>query len=257
MDDDERAKRLVERVAAGEVRALARAISLVENGEGAEIMRAAYALGRRALRVGLTGAPGVGKSTLADALVRALREEGELVALVAVDPTSPLTGGALLGDRIRLHGFGGDAGVYIRSMASRGEAGGVARELAGVIGLVEAAGYKTVFVETIGVGQDEVAVAAVVDATVLVLMPATGDAIQWLKAGVMEMADLFVVNKADMPGASRMVAELEATQSLRMGADGSAADSVEIVQTVASTGEGVGELIQAVRRRVATGVEVG
>jgi LAO/AO transport system kinase len=234
---------LVERLAGGDVRALARALSLVESGGelGADVVQACRRLGRRARRVGVTGAAGAGKSTLVDQMVRVLRERGERVGVVAVDPTSPYTGGALLGDRIRMQGFQGDAGVFIRSMASRGELGGVAAGVDGCCAVLEAAGFGWVIVETVGVGQDEVSVTGVVGVTVLVLTPGMGDDVQSLKAGVMEAADVFVVNKADLPGADRVVAEIEGMQGLLGGV------GVPVVKTCGVSGLGVGELVELLR----------
>jgi len=234
---------LVDRLARGDARALARALSLVEAGGklGAEVARECRGLGRRALRVGITGAGGAGKSTLVDRMVRALRERGERVAVVAVDPTSPYTGGALLGDRIRMQGFQGDAGVFIRSMASRGAAGGVADGVAGAVEVFEPAGLRRVLVETVGVGQGEVSVSGLVDATVLLVTPGMGDEVQSLKAGVMEAADVFAVNKADLPGADKVVAEIEAMQGL-LGASG-----VPVLKTCGVSGLGVAELLEVVQ----------
>jgi LAO/AO transport system kinase len=243
MTDDERRDvvRLVERLAGGEVRALARAISLVEQpGDLADaVVAASREVGRKARRIGVTGAPGAGKSTLVDRMVRALCER---VAVLAVDPTSPFTGGALLGDRIRMQGFAADADVFIRSMASRGATGGLAAGVAGACAVLEAAGFSTIVVETVGVGQEEVAVTRLADATVLVLVPGMGDDVQSLKAGVMEAADVFAVNKADLEGADRTVAEVRAMQSL-VCVEGWVAP---VVKTIASTGEGVEALLEAV-----------
>ena len=238
---------MLARVAGGDVRALARAISVVEDGgEGAGLIAAeCRRLGRRARRIGVTGAPGAGKSTLTDQMVRWLRARGERVGVVAVDPTSPYTGGALLGDRIRMQGFVGDAGVFIRSMASRGALGGVSAGAAGVCAVMEAAGFGTVIVETVGVGQDEVSVGGVVDCTVLVLTPGMGDDIQSLKAGLMESADVFVVNKADLEGAERVEAEVKAMQSLA-GAHGAWVPPV--VRTCAVSGEGISGLMEVLER---------
>ncbi len=250
MTADEQAAEMVARIAAGDARALARAISLAEDGaEGAEaVVTGCRALveqrgGRRARRIGITGAPGVGKSTVVDALLRELRGTGERVGVVAVDPTSPYTGGALLGDRIRMQGFTADVGVWIRSLASRRAAGGVTRTTEAVCDLMAAAGFGTVLVETVGVGQDEVEVAEMVDATLLVLVPGMGDDVQALKAGVMEVADFYVVNKGDLPGADRVEAEVRAMQSL-VCEDGAWVPPV--LRTVATTGEGVPELLRAV-----------
>ena len=256
---DERVREMVRRIATGEARALARAISLVEDGvAGAEAVvagcqvvleeRDGPGLQRRGRRIGITGAPGVGKSTVVDALIRELRGRGERVAVVAVDPTSPYTGGALLGDRIRMQGFAGDAGVWIRSLASRRAPGGVTQTTEAVCALMVAAGFGTVLVETVGVGQDEVEVAAMVDATLLLLVPGMGDDVQSLKAGVMEIADFYVVNKGDLPGADRVEVEVRAMQSL-VCVDGEWIPPV--LRTVATTGEGVPELLRAVEEFLA------
>jgi LAO/AO transport system kinase len=191
----------------------------------------------------VTGPPGAGKSTLVDQMVRWLRKEGITVGVVAVDPSSPYTGGALLGDRIRMQGFEGDSGVYIRSMASRGLMGGVARAAEDVCTVMEAAGRDAIVVETVGVGQGEVAVSELADVTVLVLVPGMGDEVQSLKAGVMEAADVFVVNKSDREGAELVEAEIRVMQSL-----GDAEEAAPIVRTVATTGEGVTALMDAVRQ---------
>jgi LAO/AO transport system kinase len=237
---------MVERLARGEIRALARAISVVEDGgDGTrELLTGCAALGRNARRIGVTGPPGAGKSTLVDQMVRRLRARGEAVGVVAVDPTSPYTGGALLGDRIRMSGFAGDEGVFIRSMASRGAVGGVARGVKDVCSVMEAAGLGTVVIETVGVGQDEVEIAGLADVTVLVLTPGMGDDVQSLKAGVMEIADVYVVNKSDLPGAETVEREIVAMQGL--GEHGGWV--APVVRTVAQTGEGVGELMEAIKR---------
>src|SRR3984885_15207014 len=237
---------MVERLRSGDVRALARALSVVEDGGAAagELVGACRAFGGGALRIGVTGPPGAGKSTLVDQMVRFLRAEGRTVGVVAVDPSSPYTGGALLGDRIRMAGFAGDAGVYIRSMASRGAVGGVARTTADVCAVMEAAGRQTIVIETVGVGQDEVDVIGLADVTVLVLVPGMGDEIQSLKAGVMEVADIFVVNKSDREGAELVEQEIVAMQGLVAERGGWVPP---VVRTVATTGEGVQELMETVR----------
>ena len=242
-------KTMVERLAAGDVRALSRAVSMVEDGaRGAEeLLRACQALGKRSRRIGVTGSPGAGKSTLVDGMVRLLRAQGETVGVVAVDPSSPYTGGALLGDRIRMQGFTGDAGVYIRSMASRGALGGVARKAEAVCAVMEAAGRGTVIIETVGVGQDEVGVAGLADVTVLMLVPGMGDDVQSLKAGVMEVADIFVVNKSDQPGADKVEREIAGMQGLAAGGMGVHTGWVPpIVRTVANTGEGIPKLLETI-----------
>jgi LAO/AO transport system kinase len=238
---------LIERLGQGDVRALARAVSLVEDGSplAAEVLAACAEFAGDALRVGVTGPPGAGKSTLVDQMAKWLRGAGLQVGVVAVDPSSPFTGGALLGDRIRMQGFAGDSGVYIRSMASRGAMGGLAKTAAEVCTVLDAAGKQTILIETVGVGQDEVEVVELADVTVVVLMPGMGDEVQSLKAGVMEVADIFVVNKSDRGGAELVEAEILAMQSL-----GAKHDEwvPPVVKTVATSGEGVAELMETVRR---------
>jgi len=238
---------MVERLRRGEVRALARAVSLVEDGSavGVELVKACRKFAGGALRIGVTGPPGAGKSTLVDQMARLLRQEGQTVGVVAVDPSSSCTGGALLGDRIRMQELSGDTGVYIRSMASRGAKGGLAATVDDVCVVMAAAGRQVILIETMGVGQDEVEVAGLADVTVLVLVPGMGDEVQSLKAGVMEVADIFVVNKSDREGAEQVETEILAMQAL-------AANREEwvspVVRTVATTGAGVSELMDAVRR---------
>lgn len=238
------AQGMLERLRGGDVRALARAISLVEDGApgAAELLRAVRESSGTALRVGVTGAPGAGKSTLVDRMARLLAGEGQSVGIVAVDPTSAQTGGSLLGDRIRMEGGGR---VYIRSMATRGALGGVARAVSDVCDVMEAAGRQTLLIETVGVGQDEIAVTEMADVTVLVLVPGMGDDVQSMKAGVMEAADVYAVNKADRGGAEQVEAEIVSMQGLG-GVEG---DWVApVVRCSAMTGEGVAELMAAVRR---------
>ncbi len=234
---------LLQRMRGGDVRSLARAISLVENAmpESAALLAACEAYAGSALRIGVTGPPGAGKSSLVDQLARELRRQGRTVGVLAVDPTSPYTGGALLGDRIRMQGFVGDAGVYIRSMASRGAHGGLARMAASVCRVMEAAGRDVLLIETMGVGQDEIEVVRLAEITLLVLVPGMGDDVQSLKAGVMEVADLFVINKADRGGAELVQAEIIAMQSLSEEAVHS-----PILQTEAISGKGVPELLAAI-----------
>jgi LAO/AO transport system kinase len=235
------------RLRAGDVRALARAVSVVEDGlpQAAELLAACREFAGGALRIGVTGPPGAGKSTLVDQMARWLRAEEQKVGVLAVDPSSPYTGGALLGDRIRMQGFAGDTGVYIRSMASRGAMGGVARAAADVCTVMEAARLQTILIETVGVGQDEVDVIGLADVTVLMLVPGMGDEVQSLKAGVMEVADIFVVNKSDRGGAELVEQEIVAMQTLVAERGGWVPP---VVRTVATTGEGVKELMAAVRR---------
>jgi len=245
---------MMARLRAGDVRALARAVSVVEDGGtlAGELLAACRDFGGRALRVGVTGPPGAGKSTLVDQMAKWLRADGQMVGVVAVDPSSPYTGGALLGDRIRMQGFAGDAGVFIRSMASRGAMGGVARAAEGVCAVMEAAGRQTILIETVGVGQDEVDVIGLADVTVLVLVPGMGDEVQSLKAGVMEVADVFVVNKSDRGGAELVEQEIVAMQGLAASRGGW---MPPVVMTVATSGEGVKELMEAVRECAAQKVE--
>jgi LAO/AO transport system kinase len=240
-------EQMMGRLRAGDVRTLARAVSVVEDGlpQAAELLAACREFAGGALRIGVTGPPGAGKSTMVDQMARWLRAEGQKVGVLAVDPSSPYTGGALLGDRIRMQGFAGDTGVYIRSMASRGAMGGVARAAADVCTVMEAAGLQTILIETVGVGQDEVDVIGLADVTVLVLVPGMGDEVQSLKAGVMEVADVFVVNKSDRGGAELVEQEIVAMQTLVAERGGWVPP---VVRTVATTGEGVKELMAAVRR---------
>jgi LAO/AO transport system kinase len=235
---------LVEKVLAGDRRAIARAISAVEDRDpvAVPLLKELFSRAGRALVVGITGSPGAGKSTLVEKLAREYRGKGARVGIVAVDPTSPFSGGAILGDRVRMQGLADDAGVYIRSMATRGQLGGLAPTTYDAVTILDAAGCEVVLIETVGVGQDEVEVARLADATVLLLVPGMGDDIQTFKAGVMEIADLYVVNKADRPGADRIEQEVTAMLSLSSRSDGW---RPPVVRTVATTGQGIGELCQA------------
>ena len=236
---------LVEGIAAGDLRAVARAISLVETGGAAADALAAVLHGRagRALSVGVTGAPGAGKSTLVSQLVGRYRQAGQRVGVLAIDPTSPFTGGALLGDRVRMQAHALDAGVFIRSMATRGHLGGLSAATVAAADVLDAAGFDVILIETVGVGQDEVDVARIADVCVVVMVPGAGDDVQAMKAGVMEIADVFVVNKADREGADRAAAAIE--QALALD-DTAGAARPAVMRVVATTGHGVDELVEAI-----------
>ena len=238
-------KQLIERLCSGDVRALARAVSLVENDAAGvtEVLSGCFPYSGRALRIGVTGAPGAGKSTIVDKLARHYRGAGVTVGVIAVDPTSPFTGGAILGDRIRMQENLGDPGFYVRSMATRGSLGGLARATADVASVIEASGKDVILIETVGVGQDEIDIVRLADVTIVVLVPGMGDDVQSLKAGIMEIADLFVVNKADREGADRVEKEVRGMQSLAM----SHGERIPpVVKTIASTGEGIELLTEAI-----------
>jgi LAO/AO transport system kinase len=236
---------LIERLLAGDVRAVARAISKVEDGaeDAAELMKAVFPRTGRGLVVGITGSPGAGKSSLVDKLALLYRKRGERVGIVCVDPSSPFSGGAILGDRIRMQALGLDRGVFIRSMATRGNLGGLARATVDAVAILDAAGYDRVIVETVGVGQDEVEIVKTADVSVVVLVPGMGDDIQAIKAGIMEIGDIFVINKADREGVLRTEKELEALLSLAARPDDW---YPPIVKTVATENKGIEELAAAV-----------
>jgi LAO/AO transport system kinase len=236
---------LIDRVLAGEPRAVARAISKVEDGaaDAAELMRAVFSHTGKGLVVGITGSPGAGKSSLVDKLAALYRGRGERVGIVAVDPSSPFSGGAILGDRIRMQALGLDPGVFIRSMATRGNLGGLARATVDAVAILDAAGFEKVIVETVGVGQDEVEIVKTADVSVVVLVPGMGDDIQAIKAGIMEIGDVFVINKADRDGVLRTEKELEALLSLAHRPD---MWMPPIVKTVATENRGLEELASAV-----------
>jgi LAO/AO transport system kinase len=228
----------------GDLRALARAATWIENRhpEAEPLLRELFPHTGRALILGVTGPPGAGKSTLCDQLARLIRGEGKTVGVIAVDPSSPYSGGAVLGDRIRMQEHHADPGVFIRSMATRGWLGGLARATTEMTMLLDAAGRDVVLVETVGVGQDEVEIARLAHVTLLVLTPGAGDDVQTLKAGIMEIAQVFVINKSDLPGADKLQREIQAAMGLAHGPE------VEIVQAVASEGTGVPEVLAAARR---------
>jgi len=237
---------LVERILSGDARAVAQAISMVEDGdpELEPLSRALFPKTGRAYTVGLTGAPGVGKSGIARELVRRARSEGRSVGVLAIDPTSPFSGGALLGDRVRMQEHAADPGVFIRSMATRGHLGGMALAAPEAVRILDASGRDLVLVETVGVGQSEVEVAAATDTTLVVVAPGWGDAVQAAKAGILEVADVFVVNKADREGADQAATDLE--QMLRSGPP--LGWTPPVVRTVATAGEGTGDLWAAIWR---------
>jgi LAO/AO transport system kinase len=234
----------------GDRQALARLLTSVERGGqvAREISALVHPTGGRATTVGITGAPGAGKSTLTTAVVADLRRSGDRVAVLAIDPTSPFSGGAILGDRVRMHEHDLDADVFIRSMATRGHLGGLSLAAPAAIRVLDAAGFDWVLVETVGVGQVEVEVAGATDATVVVLNPGWGDAVQAAKAGLLEVADLFVLNKADRPGAPE--AERDLTLMLGMAERHDPGWTPPVLATVATTGEGVAAVVEAVRRFV-------
>jgi len=238
---------LAERIQQGDLRALARAATAVENRrpEALALMQELFPLTGRATLIGVTGAPGAGKSTLVDQLARVARAEGRSVGIVAVDPTSPFSGGAILGDRIRMQAHHADPGVFIRSMATRGSLGGLAAATTDLALLLDAAGRDTILVETVGVGQDEVDIARLADVTLVMLVPGMGDDVQAIKAGIMEIADVFVINKADRPGADSLERELQAMLGIMPPRDGW---RPPIVRVVATEGKGAEEVLAAARR---------
>ena len=229
----------------GDARALARAISTVENRSAgwSDLLKALFPHTGKARVIGLTGAPGAGKSTLVDQLAKLYRKHNRTVGIIAVDPTSPYTGGAILGDRIRMQDHFADSGIYIRSMATRGSLGGLARATADVTTVLDASGRDLILIETVGVGQDEVDIVRLAEITIVILVPGMGDDVQTIKAGIMEIADIFVINKSDREGAERVEREIRALQSLAGRKDGW---TPPIVKTVASEGKGIEELATVV-----------
>jgi GTPase len=229
----------------GDTRALSRIITRVENrsADSLPLLQQLFQRTHGSQVLGVTGSPGSGKSTLVDRLATTYRKKGKTLAIVAVDPTSPFTGGAILGDRIRMQTLGADPGVFIRSMATRGHLGGLSAATADVVTVLDAAGKNPIFVETVGVGQDEVEIVKLADVSIVVLVPGMGDDVQALKAGIMEIGDIFVINKCDRPGVENMERAVEAMLSLAHRADGW---QPPLVKTVATEGQGIDELIQAI-----------
>jgi LAO/AO transport system kinase len=238
-------KNLFSNLRSGDPRALARAISTVENHAPGwvDLLKELFPHTGKARTIGLTGAPGAGKSTLVDQLAKHYREQKHTIGIIAVDPTSPYTGGAILGDRIRMQQHFSDSGIYIRSMATRGSLGGLARTTADVALVLDAAGRDLVLIETVGVGQDEIDIVRLADVTVVILVPGMGDDVQTIKAGIMEIADIFVINKVDHNGAERVEREIRGMQSLATRAD---QWTPPIVKTVASEGRGISELADTI-----------
>ena len=229
---------LAEHFLHGDLRALARAATLIESQDqsAARLIAEIRPHAGRALILGITGAPGAGKSTLCDRIISLLRAEGKTVGVIAVDPSSPVSGGAILGDRIRMQQHHADPGVFIRSMATRGIPGGIARATADLATLLDAAGRDVVIIETVGIGQSEVEIARLAQVTILVMVPGSGDDVQAMKAGVLEVADIFVINKADLPGTDKIEQELH-----------SVVDDRPVLRTVASEGQGIAEVLEAAR----------
>jgi LAO/AO transport system kinase len=235
----------VEQIRSGNVRALSRAITAVENrtADSHELLKALFAHSGHARVVGLTGSPGAGKSTLVDALAAEYRKRQQTVGIIAIDPTSPFTGGAILGDRIRMQSHSGDDGTFIRSMATRGALGGLTSTTADVATVLDASGRDLVLIETVGVGQDEVDIVRLADVTIVILVPGMGDDVQSIKAGIMEIADIFLINKADREGAERVEREIKAMQSLSTRDDHWVPP---VLKTVATSGTGIAELAAAI-----------
>jgi LAO/AO transport system kinase len=236
---------LISQLRTGDRRALARTVSTVENHSPGwiELLKELFPHTGKARTIGLTGAPGAGKSTLVDQLAKHYREQKHTIGIIAVDPSSPYTGGAILGDRIRMQQHFSDPGIYIRSMATRGSLGGLARTTADVALVLDAAGRDLVLIETVGVGQDEIDIVRLADVTVVILVPGMGDDVQTIKAGIMEIADIFVINKVDHAGAERVEREIRAMQSLATRAD---QWTPPIVKTVAPEGRGIKDLADAI-----------
>lgn len=236
---------LVARILARDLRAIARAISKIENdaADANDILKALFAHTGKGVTIGITGAPGAGKSSLVDKLAMHYRSLSKTVGIIAVDPSSPFSGGAILGDRIRMQALANDPGVYIRSMATRGNLGGLARATVDAVAVLDAAGYDRTLVETVGVGQDEVEIVKTADVSVVVLVPGMGDDIQAIKAGIMEIGDIFVINKAERDGVERTERELIALLEMSERSDGW---RPPIVRTVATQNKGIAEFVEAI-----------